>query len=120
MILGSDLRLSINFEQHFKNLDDSPITQTRVKERTSFQIGWTRIDLTVVDTNGNWEYEVELEIADTNHIISFANDPLNMKKKMRKFLLNQVAIAGMIQQVNHRLRSQNGNSNRGKILLDET
>ena len=51
----------------------------------------------MVDTNGNWEYEVELEIADTNHIMSFANDPLNMKKKMRKFLLNQVAIAGMIQ-----------------------
>ena len=87
-ILASDLRVSINFEEHFSSIDDSPITQIRIKERTSFKIGWTRIDLTLVDTNGRLEYEVELEIADTKHIMSFVNDPLNMKKKIRKFLLN--------------------------------
>jgi hypothetical protein len=44
----------------------------------------------VVDSagNGQFEYEVELEIADTAHIVGFVSDPMNMKKKMRKFLLN--------------------------------
>ena len=79
-------------------MEHSPVVQTRIKERTSFQIGWTRIDLTVVDSagNGQYDYEVELEIADTAHVMSFAQDPINMKKLMRKFLLNQVCIASMV------------------------
>jgi hypothetical protein len=53
-------------------------------------VGWTRIDLTVVDQGGkgDYQYECELEIADTAHFMNYANDPLNMKKLIRKFLLN--------------------------------
>ena len=43
-------------------------------------------------------YEVELEIADVNHIKDFAvkGDKLNFKKKVRKFLLNQICISNIV------------------------
>ena len=47
-ILNLDLRLSINEEIKLNVAKNQNISSTRIKERTSFKIGWIQIDLTVV------------------------------------------------------------------------
>ena len=104
----TDLRISFNYEH---KLDESCLkepgikqTKIRVKKRHTFIIGWTRIDLTEVDNCdqsgpvNEKQYEVEMEIQDIDHIKSFAlnNDHINLKKKVRKFILNQICISSMV------------------------
>ena len=49
-IYDVDMRISISHETKHSNhnLASQAIKDERIKERTSFQIAWTRIDLTVV------------------------------------------------------------------------
>ena len=71
--MGSDLRISCSSEIK-ANLPDSTkvkVNQTRIKERTSFQFNWMRLDMTVTSATNNktggkpeLNYEVELEISD--------------------------------------------------------
>jgi hypothetical protein len=93
-------------------------------------IGWTRIDLTEVDNcdqSGPVNeklYEVEMEISDVDHIKSFAlkNDQIGLKKKVRKFMLNQVCISNIVMnEVNLVKKSTkpSGDPNRGKIILND-
>ena len=60
-----------------------------------------RIDLTLVDPIGNrqladLEYECELEITDINFIMGYKDDPINMRKFIRKFMLNQICLSKLI------------------------
>lgn len=60
-----------------------------------------RIDLTAVLPLGfksidELVYECELEINDIKHILQFKDDIMNMRKLVRKFLLNQICISKLI------------------------
>ena len=72
-IFGTDVRVTVNYENkadynQVKNLKYNP-EKVRFKERTSFQIGWMRVDATRVQSGNQVEFECELEIVDTNYLI---------------------------------------------------
>ena len=74
-IFCSDMRITINHENKCEpsEIENQSVSNTRRKERTSFQIAWTRIDLTIVDDN---IFECELEIADVNYLMQYKDQPL--------------------------------------------
>ena len=94
-IFSSDMRITINHENKCdpSKIENQSVTFRRKKERTSFQIGWTRIDLTIVDDN---TFECELEVADVNFLMQYKDQPLEMQKLIRKFILNQICLSKLV------------------------
>lgn len=99
-VIEKDMRISFNIEHKFPQLDEraKPVT-IRFKERTSFRIGWMRIDLTMVQSGTQVEYECELEIEDVNFVSRFKDDVMAMRKLARKFMLNCICLSKMITQI---------------------
>ena len=73
----------------------------------SYKIAWTRVDLTVVlqqarhalQSNGPQQtmlYECEMEISDIKHLLQYMDNDLYIRKIIRKFLLNQIALSRMV------------------------
>ena len=60
-MLTTDLRLSINVETK-NEIKNKEVSKERIKERTSFEIGWMRIDLTEVKEKYGNIYECEIEV----------------------------------------------------------
>lgn len=82
MVFGTDSRISFNREEKHSEVDPGARkVNRRVKERTSYQLAWMEIDLTVVEQTAlgvaapkSYEYEVELEIKDAKHLQNFVQD----------------------------------------------
>ena len=88
----TDCRVSLNVEHKFDSKTGAPknmvLDQTRFKDRYSFQIAWMRLDLTIVEfKDGRFpEFECELEICDSDHIVRHMKDILALRGIVRKFL----------------------------------
>jgi hypothetical protein len=75
--MRSDFRVSMNTETPVAAVVRKPHKSMRVKERTTFEFQWMRIDFTVVqlhtdgreNPNARLDYECEVEIADVNYLI---------------------------------------------------
>ena len=91
-IFDTDVRITVNFEnkRKYEEVKNMAFKQEniRFKKRTSFQIGWMRIDATEVQTGPQIEYECELEITDINFLLKHYMDKMSFRSCIRKYLLN--------------------------------
>ena len=56
------------------------------------------------------DFEIELEIADVNHLLNFKDDVINLRKIVRKFLINQSFVTKLIGlelgKITHQLQNR--------------
>lgn len=113
-VYDTDMRISINYENriNFEAIKNHRVKHERIKHRRSFRVGWTRIDLTRVEADGLFDFEVELEIIDVNHFLNNRGDIIILRKLVRKFLLNQIYISKVTAHLVHMARANQQAANK--------
>lgn len=105
--MKSDIRISCNTEipQPTDNFDvNKPHKSVRIKERSTFQFKWIRLDFTVTQmqlegrVNSNLEYEVEIEISDMKYVVSNMDKTEDFKSIIRRYLQNVFGITKMMME----------------------
>ena len=108
-IARNDFRMSFNLEHDQPNYNNrvAALKSIRNKDRYSFTIGNSRLDLTAVGTRDvrtgqqipGYTYEVELEFVGHDLILQHRADPFSMRKIMRRHLMNWFSICKIVMRL---------------------